>query len=136
MHFDLIAYGIQNRRQSADRADGPVQLSTPMVADDNRVCPHLKRHLGILGIQNTLEDYLAAPLLFQFGDFSPIKRRVELFGRPGTKIGGVVDAVHMAHDIAETAAFGTQHANSPTPFGAKVGDCFSGHFGRSGKTVF
>ncbi|KAG0920502.1 hypothetical protein G6F32_015571 [Rhizopus arrhizus] len=71
-------------------------------------------------MQDALDDQLATPALLDPFHVVPAQARVELFGRPRRQRRQVAHALGMAHDVAEGAALGAQHAHAPAWLGRQV----------------
>ncbi len=112
-------------RQRADADDGaPSSWRPPWLETISASAPESHRQLGVLHVLDALEDQLAAPALLDPLHVVPVQRRVELLARPLRQRTHVVDALHMAHDVAEAAALGAQHAQAPARLGRHVERCW------------
>src|SRR5205814_3761108 len=80
--FSSILDDFNNLRERTDRRDGAVELPPAMVGDDDRVDAQARGDLRVLGVEDALEDQLAAPELLHPLDVLPGERRIELPGDP------------------------------------------------------
>ena len=71
------------------------------------------RELGVLDVEDALEDQLARPDAADPVDVLPVQRGVELRGRPFREFGEVLGAFDVTDDVAEAAALAAQHAGDP-----------------------
>ena len=119
-HFDLVAHRIHNRRQRGDGGRRAVELAAAVVAHHDGVGAGGHGQARVFGIDNAFEDQLAAPALLHPGNVSPGQARVELAGGPVRERAHVFHALHMADDITELPALGTQHFPAPGRLGGEV----------------
>ena len=106
-----------------------------MVRHDDRVGAQIGGAHGVLGVEDTLQDHLAAPHVHQLLHAVPVERVVEFLRRPRGQRGGIGDPLHMADHVAETAPLGAQHAKAPAPLGGEVDHVGQRRFRRGGEAV-
>ena len=109
-HFELVAHGIDNRRQRGNRRGGPVQLAATVVADHNRIGAVVGGQHGIFHFHDAFQNQLAAPLLFNPAHVFPGQARVELLIGPRGQGVHVRHALHMPDQVAEGVAARAGHA--------------------------
>src|SRR5439155_16676146 len=107
----------RDRRQRFDAGRRAIELAAAVVADDQRIGARRHRQLGVLDVEDALEDQLAAPALLDPLDVAPVELRVELPGRPFGQRPQVAHALDVADDVAELAPAGAEHAEAPARFG-------------------
>ena len=91
-----------------------------MVGDHQRLRAGLHRLIGVLDVENPLEDQFARPDAADPLDILPVQRGVELRRDPGPERRDVVGALEMADEIAEGTAFAAQHAGHPGRLGGEI----------------
>src|SRR3954452_8375230 len=98
IHEDLnaVADSRCDSRERHDGRDSAVQLTPAVVRDNQRLGAACHRHLGILWIQNALEDQLPAPAVLDALNIIPAEGRVELFCCPGRQRAKVCDPLCVA----------------------------------------
>ena len=109
-HGQVIAHRFGNRRQRLGRGEHPVELAAAMVGDHDAVGPETHRVLGVLRVEDALDDHRAFPEFADPFQVFPTDRRVEVVGQPANvvlQVGGfaqvfgdiaqVVGAAHQAH---------------------------------------
>ena len=100
-----------------------------MVGDHQRLRAGLGRFLGVLDIEDALEDQLARPDAADPVDILPVQRGVELRRGPVRQRGDVVGDLDVADDVAESAALSAQHAGHPGRLGREIDNFDSDHSG-------
>ena len=91
-----------------------------MVGHHQRLRAGLGGFLGVLDVENALQDQLARPDAADPLDVLPVQRGVELRRDPGSERGDVVGALEMTGEIAEGAALAAQHAGDPGRLGGEI----------------
>src|SRR5690606_15399104 len=76
--LDVAADRVEDGRERRDRRGRAVELASAVVRDDDRVGPGARGDPGVLGIEDALEDQLAAPALANPLDVGPGERGIEL----------------------------------------------------------
>ena len=135
-HFDLAVHRLHNLRQRPDRRDRAVELAAAVVGDHDRVGPRLRRELRVLGVEDALDDQLAAPELLHPLHVFPRQRRVELPGDPLRQGGEALRIRDAAFEVAEGFSLAAQHVQRPARFGQDIqggreGECAAARPGRS-----
>ena len=111
---------IDDLRQHLDRRRRAVELTAAMVGDHQRLRAGLRRLIGVLDVENALQDQLARPDAADPLDILPVQRGVELRRDPGPERGDVVGALEVTDEIAEGAALAAQHAGHPGRLGGEI----------------
>src|SRR3954462_2603526 len=129
IHEDLNAVPDSGRdsRERHDGRDSAVQLTPAVVRDNQCLGAACHRHLGILWIQNALEDQLPAPAVLDTLNVIPAEGRVELLCCPGRQRAKVSDARCVANDVAERPALCAQHRQAPARLGGEIDDVRNRH---------
>src|SRR3569833_2831034 len=113
-HLGLVADGVDDLGQDADRGGGTVELTAAVVGDHDGVGAVVDRELRIVLVEDALYDHRAAEALLDPGDILPVERQVELRSGPLCQGGEVHGIGDVAGDIAEGVAIGAEHAH-PVP---------------------
>src|SRR3954452_6594435 len=80
--LDAVADSGRDRRERCDRRNSAVPRAPAVVRDNQRLAAACRRHLGILWIQNALEDQPPAPAVLDTLNVIPAEGRVELLCCP------------------------------------------------------
>src|SRR3954453_16698954 len=101
IHEDLdpVADSGRDSRERCDRRNSAVQLTPAVVRDNQCLGAACHGHLGILWIQNALEDQLPAPAVLDPFNVIPAEGRVELLCCPRRQRAKVSDALYVADDV-------------------------------------
>ena len=115
IHEDLDAVADSGRdgRERHDGRNGAVQLTPAVVRDNQGLGAACRGHLGILWIQNALEDQLPAPAVLDTFNIIPAEGRVELLCCPGRQRTKVADALCVADDPTERLSNGADRESGP-----------------------
>ena len=106
-----------------------------MVGHDQGIGAALNGKLGILSIEDALENELAAPALFDALDVIPTEGGVELLGGPCRQCACIFDALSVADDVAEGAPLGAEHTHPPARLAGDVDDIAEGHPRRRAEAI-
>src|SRR5215217_8998927 len=120
--LDAVADSGRDSRERRDGRHGAVQLTPAVVRDNQRLGAACRGYLGILWIQNALEDQLPAPAVLDTFNVIPAEGRVELFCCPGRQRTKVADALCVADDVAERPALCAQHPQAPARLSREIDD--------------
>src|SRR5262245_27778917 len=134
VHQDLdpAPHAAGDLRQCRYGRGGAVELAAAVVGDDDGIGTTADRKLGILRVEDALEDELAAPALLDAFDVVPIEAWVKLFGGPGGERTRVLNALGVADNVAEGAPLGAEHAQPPARFAGNIDDVGERHLRRRG----
>ncbi len=106
-----------------------------MVGNDDGVGAGIHGCLGILDIENALDDQRAAPLLLDPGDIAPRKLGIELRMRPMRQRRHVGNVLGVTDDVAEGMTLRFQHLHAPGRPHRHLPEVFRCHFGWGGEAV-
>src|SRR3954465_5207099 len=125
--LDAVADSGRDRRERHDGRNSAIQLTPAVVRDNQRLGAACHRPLGILWIQNALEDQLPAPAVLDTFNVIPAEGRVELLCCPRRQRAKVADALGVADDVAERPALCAQHPQAPARLGGEIDDVRNRH---------
>src|SRR3569833_1002573 len=134
-HFGLVADGIDDLGQDANGGGRAIELAAAVVGHDNGIGAVVDGELGVILVEDALDDHRAAEALLDPGDVLPVEREVELRSGPFCQRGEVHRVGNVAGDVAEGAAIGAEHAQGPARLHRHFRHEAGGELGRRAEAV-
>ena len=106
-----------------------------MIGDDHCVGTDLQGPFRVLGVQDALQDQLAAPAIPDPLDVVPAELRIKLLGDPQGDRSHVVGARCMTDDVTKGSPTGPKHAQAPSRLRRDIENIGERDLGRSSETV-